>query len=56
MHAEMVRLRREGGLIFPFAANVYGARVDDFYHWENHRTLPVWYAVWAANTAVRSEK
>jgi hypothetical protein len=52
----MITLRREGGLMFPFAPNVYGARVDDFYHWENHRPLPVWYAVWEANTAVRSKE
>jgi hypothetical protein len=56
LHTAILRLRREGGLEFPFAPNVYGARVADFYHWENHRPLPVWYAVWVANKAARSEK
>jgi hypothetical protein len=55
LHETVLKLRRERGLEFPFAPNVYGARVDDFYHWENHRPLPVWYAVWAANRAARSE-
>jgi hypothetical protein len=56
LHATVLKLRRERGLEFPFASNVYGARVDDFYHWENHRPLPVWYAVWAANREARSKQ
>jgi hypothetical protein len=56
LHATVLKLRRERGLEFPFAPNVYGARVDDFYHWENHRSLPVWYAVWAANREARNKQ
>jgi hypothetical protein len=56
LHATVLKLRREQGLEFPFAPNVYGARVNDFYHWENHRPLPVWYAVWAANREARSKQ
>jgi hypothetical protein len=33
-----------GGLRFPYAPNVYGARIDDYFWWENHRTLPIWHA------------
>lgn len=56
LHTAILRLRRNGGLEFPFAPNVYGARVADFYHYENHRPLPVWYAVWVANKAARNEQ
>lgn len=56
LHAAMLRLRREGNLTFPFAPNVYGARVADFYHYENHRPLPVWYAMWEVNKAVSSKQ
>jgi hypothetical protein len=56
LHTAMLRLRREDGLEFPFAPNVYGARLADFYHYENHRPLPVWYAVWEVNRAVRSNQ
>jgi hypothetical protein len=56
LYEGILKLRREGGLEFPFAPNVYGARVSDFYHWENHRPLPVWYAIWEVNRAVRSRQ
>jgi hypothetical protein len=56
LQTAMLSLRREGNSAFPFAPNVYGARVADFYHYENHRPLPVWYAMWEVNTAVRSEQ
>jgi hypothetical protein len=56
LHTTIARLRREGGLAFPFAPNVYGARVADFYHYENHRPLPVWHAMWEVNGAMRSQK
>jgi len=54
LHAAMLRLRHEGTLMFPFAPNVYGARVADYYHYENHRPLPVWYVMWEVNEAVRN--
>jgi hypothetical protein len=56
LQTAMLRLRREGSLEFPFAPNVYGARVADFYHYEDRRALPVWYAIWEVNRAVRSEQ
>ena len=56
LHTAMHRLRHNGSLTFPFAPNVYGARVADFYHYEDRRTLPVWYAVWEVNKAVRREQ
>jgi hypothetical protein len=55
LQTTMLRLRREGSLEFPFAPNVYGARIADFYHYEDRRALPVWYAVWNVNQAVRSQ-
>jgi len=56
LQTAMLRLRREGSLEFPFAPNVYGARVADFYHYEDRRALPVWYAIWEVNRAVRSNQ
>jgi hypothetical protein len=56
LQTTIARMRREGGLAFPYAPNVYGARVADFYHYEDHRPLPVWYAMWEINKAMRSEE
>jgi hypothetical protein len=39
----------EGELRFPYGPNVYGARVDDYYWWENHRSVPIWLALWEVN-------
>jgi len=39
----------QSGLAFPFSTNVYGARLDDYYWWENHRSHPIWYALWEVN-------
>jgi hypothetical protein len=46
------RLRLEGGLRFPFGANVYAARISDYYWWENNIPLPTWYAFMEVNTAL----
>jgi hypothetical protein len=46
------QLRREGGLRFPFRANVYAARISDYYWWENHIPLPTWNAFMEVNTAL----
>jgi hypothetical protein len=46
------RLRSKGGLRFPFGANVYAARISDYYWWENHTPLPTWYAFMEVNTAL----
>jgi hypothetical protein len=40
---------RRAGFEFPFAPNVYSARVDDYYWWENHRTQPIWSALREVN-------
>ncbi len=42
-----------GGLRFPYSPNVYGARIEDFYWWENHRSVPIWYALWEVNNSLR---
>jgi hypothetical protein len=38
-----------GGLGFPYAANVYAARVDDYYWWEDRRSRPIWHAFQEVN-------
>jgi hypothetical protein len=45
-------LRKEG-LLFPYAANVYGARIEDYFWWEDHRRLPIWYAYWEVNNDLK---
>src|SRR5919112_1683169 len=50
--SELERLRRSGGLRFPFGANVYASRVSDYYWWKNHLPLPTWYAFLEVNTAL----
>lgn len=37
------------GLAFPFAPNVYTARLGDYYFYEDRRVLPIWYAAWEVN-------
>ena len=41
------------GFRFPFSPTVYGARVDDFYWYENQRPLPIWYTLWEVNNRLR---
>lgn len=41
------------GFRFPYSPSVYGARVDDFYWYENQRILPLWYALWEVNNRLR---
>jgi hypothetical protein len=48
----MATLHRSGRFRFPYAANVYLARINDYYWWENHRPLPTWYAFWEVNTSL----
>jgi hypothetical protein len=43
------RMRRTGALRFPYGVNVYLARVDDYYWWQNHRPNPTWFALWEVN-------
>jgi hypothetical protein len=46
------KLRRDGGLRFPYGANVYSSRISDFYWWKNHVPLPTWHAFLEVNTAL----
>ena len=46
------KLSREGGLRFPYGANVYSSRISDFYWWKNHVPLPTWHAFLEVNTAL----
>jgi hypothetical protein len=46
------KLSRDGGLRFPFGANVYSSRISDFYWWKNHVPLPTWHAFLEVNTAL----
>ena len=45
-------MQRTGRFRFPYAANVYVSRINDYYWWENHRPLPIWYAFWEVNTSL----
>jgi hypothetical protein len=52
LRAAMTALYRDGRFRFPYAANVYVTRVNDYYWWENHRPLPIWYGFWEVNTSL----
>ena len=39
-------------LLLSYGANVYVSRLNDYYWWENHRPLPIWYAFWEVNTSL----
>jgi hypothetical protein len=46
------QMRRGGTLRFPFGANVYASRLNDFYWWKNHLPLPTWSAFLEVNTTL----
>jgi hypothetical protein len=48
----VARLTRTGRFRFPYGANVYTSRLNDYYWWENHRPLPTWYAFWEVNASL----
>jgi hypothetical protein len=52
LRAELEALGRSGGLLFPFGANVYESRVNDYYWWKNHLPLPTWYAFLEVNATL----
>jgi len=52
----MARLRRSGEFRFPYGSNVYASRLSDYYWWENHRSLPTWYAFWEVNAQLTSPR
>jgi hypothetical protein len=37
------------GFRFPYAPTVYGARLEDYYWYEDHRSLPIWHALLEVN-------
>jgi hypothetical protein len=49
---ELTKLRRDGRFRLPYGANVYISRINDYYWWENHRPLPLWYAFWEVNSSL----
>ena len=51
----MTTLTRTGRFRFPYGANVYVTRLNDYYWWENHRPLPPWYAFWEVNTSLTGQ-
>jgi hypothetical protein len=48
----MTALYRNGRFRFPYGANVYVTRVNDYYWWENLRPLPLWYGFWEVNASL----
>ena len=46
---ELVNLKREGRLVFPYAPSLYVSRMGDYYYWENHRPHPLWRAMLDVN-------
>jgi hypothetical protein len=50
---ELTRLRREKGLVFPFAPSLYVSRLGDYYYWENHRPHPLWRAMLDVNMELK---
>jgi hypothetical protein len=44
---------RADGRRFPFGSNIYLARLQDWYYWENHRGAPVWQGIISVNGGLR---
>jgi hypothetical protein len=44
---------RRAGFRFPYAPQVYEARIQDFFWWEDHRPAPIWYALWEVNNDLK---
>ena len=40
---------RPAGRRFPYGSNLYQARLQDWYYWENHRGAPVWRGITTVN-------
>ncbi len=49
---EIARCVMTGGSGSRYGANVYISRINDYYWWENHRPLPLWYAFWEVNSSL----
>jgi hypothetical protein len=41
------------GYRFPYGVNVYTARINDYYWWENHRSVPIWNAFQEVNNDLK---
>jgi hypothetical protein len=52
LRRELEQLRQQGKFRFPFGANVYTSRLNDFYWWKNHLPLPTWSAFLEVNTTL----
>ena len=52
LRRSMAELSRTGRFRFPYGANVYVARVSDYFWWENHRPLPIWYGFREVNASL----
>lgn len=48
-------LDRAGALRFAQGGAVYGARLSDFYWWENHRSVRLYLALLQVNQRMRQE-
>ena len=44
---------RPAGRRFPYGSNLYLARLQDWYYWENHRGAAVWHGMWTVNEGLR---
>jgi hypothetical protein len=40
---------RPAGRRFPFGSNIYLARLQDWYYWENHHGAPLWQGIVSVN-------
>ena len=56
VRTELDALRRSGGLFFPFDANVYESRINDYYWWKNHLPLPTWHAFLEVNATLSGHR
>jgi hypothetical protein len=52
VRSALQQLKRNGQLRFPYAANVYASRLNDYYWWRNHLSLPAWSAFLEVNTTL----
>jgi hypothetical protein len=52
VRARLEELSLSGKWRFPYGANVYAARISDYYWWKNHLPLSTWYAFLEVNTTL----
>ena len=44
---------RPAGRRFPYGGNLYVARLQDWYYWENHHGAALWHGMWTVNEGLR---